>query len=96
MSLHGHETVAREYELDEAGDVLVQVWSFGVGEGVYGSEMGEVARLPNGNTLHNYGEAMRLREATQDGTVVWDVAWPEQGMTLGRTTPLTDLYELAP
>ena len=96
VSEHGHETVAREYELDEAGEVLVQVWSFGIGEGVYGSEMGEVARLANGNTLHNYGEASRLREVTPDGTVVWDVAWPEEEMTLGRTSPLSDLYELAP
>jgi len=88
------ETVVREYALDENNESLVEVWSFGEGEGVFGEMYGEAHRLPNGNTLHNYGTTTRIREVTSDGTVVWDVLWDE--MTLGRSTPLADLYAFAP
>jgi len=91
------ETVVREYELDEDGETLRQVWTFGEGEGVYGSQLGEAHRLPGGNVLHNYGSGARLREVAPDGTVVWDVTW-ENGKDrwLGRSTPLEDLYALGP
>ncbi len=91
----GEETVAREYELDEEGQLLHQVWSFGEGEGVYGQVMGEAHRLPGGNTLHNYGSGTRVREITPDGEVVWDLTF-SSGTYLGRTTPIADLYALAP
>lgn len=85
------ETVIREYELDEARQELVQVWEFGEGEGVYASILGEPRRLANGNTIHNYGDAGRIREATPDGDVVWDVSWRSAG-TMGCSHPLGDLY----
>jgi hypothetical protein len=90
----GGETVVREYALDEDARTLRQIWSFGVGEGVYGHQMGEALRLPGGDTLHNYGATARLREATPEGDVVWDVEWP--GYTIGHSTPIADLYALAP
>ena len=92
---NGDETVVREYELDEDSQALVQVWSFGDGEGVYGPEMGEAHRLPNGNTLHNYGSGARVREITPEGVVVWDLTF-SSGTYLGRTTPIDDLYAFAP
>ena len=85
-----HETVVREYRLDTASKTLVQVWSFGEGEGIYGDVMGEAHRLANGNTLHNLGSATRIREVTPDGVVVWDVNWRAE--TMGRSTPIADLY----
>ena len=57
--------------------------------------MGEVHRLPGGNTLHNYGEESRLREVTPDGAIVWEVWW-EGDEHIGRSTPFADLYDLAP
>lgn len=86
------ETVVREYRLDEASQTLVEIWSFGEGEGVYGNVMGEAHRLANGNTLHNYGSATRLREVTAAGELVWDVDW--EASTMGRSTPIADLYAL--
>jgi hypothetical protein len=94
LTTNGVETVVREYRLDETYDDLIEVWNFGVGEGVYGLEMGEAVRLPNGNTWHNYGDLPRLREVTPDGRVVWDVKW--NTTAVGRTMPITDLYALAP
>ena len=90
----GQETVVREYELDAASEALVEVWSFGEGEGVYGDVMGEAHRLPGGNTLHNYGSAALLREVTPAGEVVWEVSWDAEFM--GRSEPVGDLYALAP
>ena len=91
----GDETVVREYALDEDNETLVQVWSFGEGEGVFGPEMGEAHRLGNGNTLHNYGSGARVREITHAGDVVWDLTF-SSGTYLGRTTPIEDLYAFAP
>lgn len=94
LTTRGVETVVREYELDEETETLVEVWSFGVGDRIYGYQMGEAHRLPGGNTLHNTGDDTRLREATPDGTVVWEVNWDEDSM--GRSVPVGDLYDLAP
>ncbi len=86
------ETVLREYALDEERQVLVEVFSFGEGEGVYGDVLGEADYTAGGNILHNYGDASRLREITPDGDVVWDVLWDAD--YIGRSTPLSDLYVL--
>ena len=88
------ETVVREYELDEDDQALVETWNFGLGDGIYGEYFGEARRLPGGNTLHNYGTTVRVREATPDGEVVWDLEWADT-YSIGRMTALNDLYELA-
>ncbi|MBN1334544.1 MAG: aryl-sulfate sulfotransferase [Deltaproteobacteria bacterium] len=87
------ETVIREYALDESDQSLVQIWSFGEGEGVYAEILGEPRRLPNGNTLHNFGSTPRIREVSPEGDVVWDVSWDDSG-TLGCTHVVPDLYAL--
>ena len=91
----GEETVVREYQVDEDSQTLVELWSFGEDQGVYGSEMGEAWRLPGGNTLHNYGSTARLREVTPDGQVVWDLDWGSP-LYLGRTTALESLAGFLP
>jgi hypothetical protein len=90
------ETVVREYTLDAGTHTLTEVANFGIGEGIYAHDLGEAYRLPNGNFLHNYGTTGRLREATADGTVVWDLTWDGNDDWLGRTTALSDLYAFAP
>jgi len=92
--LDGDETVVREYVLDEEAQTLTEVWNWGVGQGIYGPEMGEADFLPNGNVLQNYGSMPRMREGTPEGEVVWDVEW--QAMYIGRHSPIQDLYALAP
>lgn len=95
------ETVVREYVVDAPALTLRETWSFGVGDGVWGRYMGEPHRLPGGNTLHNTGSMPRVREATPDGTVVWDLDWSigedeAENPWLGRSTPVADIYALAP
>jgi len=94
LTTRGVETVVREYEIDVAAETLREVWSFGVGEGVYGEQMGEATRLANGNTWHNYGLLPRVREVTPAGELVWDISW--RGDAIGRTMPVSDLYALLP
>lgn len=96
------ELAVREYAIDEVGGALVEVWSFGEGQGVVGRQMGEAHRLPGGNTLHNYGTHAVLREISPEGEVVWDVRWePQQydGTTergIGRSAPIgSSLYAFA-
>lgn len=86
-----NETVVREYALDEANEQLVEVWNFGIGEGVWAYVMGEARRLPGGDTIHNYGTTPRIREATPADDVVWDISWTDTA-TIGRMTGLGDLY----
>ncbi|HHO51910.1 MAG TPA: hypothetical protein ENK18_13780 [Deltaproteobacteria bacterium] len=98
------ELVVREYEVDEASQSLVQIWSFGEGQGEVGRQMGEAHRLPDGNTLHNLGTHAVLREITPEGRVVWDVRWenteygdPAGGHSIGRSAPIAvDLYAFVP
>ena len=92
---------AREYELDYKTKTLHQIWSFGEDQGIAGVTAGEAHRLPNGNTLHNYGSGGRTREITTDGELVWDVKWPDgdsegRGRLQGRSILLESLYDFAP
>ncbi len=89
------ETIVREYALDPKTQTLTEIWNFGLGDGVFGEVMGEAHRLGNGNTLHNTGGEPRLREATVDGDVAWEVHWP-QHRDLYRSVPLQDLYPFKP
>ncbi len=91
----GQEILVREYELDADAETLREIWSFGLGEGLFGDEMGEAWRLPGGNTMHNLGTAQRLREITPDGEVVWDLGW-SRGSFIGRSEGIEDLYALLP
>ncbi len=93
VSMHGGDETqrAREYRLE--GDDLVEVWSYGEGVDEYAYYSGEAARLPNGNTLINYGTGGAAREVTPDGEVAWDVDWGERLLT-GHMTLVADLYDL--
>lgn len=101
------ETYIREYELDWDKEILTEVWNFGIGRGVYATNMGEAYRLANGNSLHVLGSTGRLTEAKPDRTVVWDVDWNPGDASCtsnpvgtdhckhnGRTTVIGDLYPL--
>ena len=90
-----HELRAREYELDEDNEQLVEVWACGEGSGLEGDYAGEAHRLPSGNTLLNYGAGSALIEYAPDCSVVWHVQFDGQRMT-GRSLFVADLYALVP
>ncbi len=87
------EQRAREFVVDEAGQVLSQVWSYGEGEEGYAQYSGEAVRLANGNTLLNYGTGGEIREVDLQGEILWSLQWGD-GKTLGHTQLVEDLYAL--
>jgi hypothetical protein len=88
-------TIVREYAPDVRARTMREIWSFGLKDCLFASVLGEAHRLPGGNTLHNLGNALRLREITPDGDLAWDLTWPDSSVLL-RTEPLEDLWSLAP
>jgi hypothetical protein len=51
--------------------------------------------------LHNTGSEPRLREGTPDGAIAWDVQLGQydgsrEESWMGRSTPVSDLYEFLP
>ena len=89
------EAVIREYDFDDKAEVLRQVWTFGAGLGTEARLGGYIHRYPEGNTVQSFGTTSRVKEVASDGTVVWDVEWPEGGQ-IGRTLLMEDLYGLWP
>jgi hypothetical protein len=85
----------REYAIDDVAKTLRQVWSWKDGRGTRTLYAGEAHRLPNGNTLVNYGTTPLIREVTSEGDIVWEIGWSEQSF-VGRSVFLDDLYPFAP
>lgn len=91
----GTRLMVREYDIDADAEELHQVWSFTHELALFAPLLGDVARLPGGNTLHSTGRSHALRELTADGEIAWDLRWPEDS-DVGRVSPLADLYALLP
>jgi hypothetical protein len=86
------EQRAWEYRVNDGDGALELVWAYGEGTGLFARTAGEAFRLPNGNTLINYGASAQIREVTAGGDVVWDVDWDGERL-IGHTTLLGDLYD---
>ena len=70
-----------QYTADDSGD---PVWTF------FTSFVGNVQRLPNGNTLINEGMNGRIFQVTPEGEIVWEYVNPYTGSVVnpypGHTT----------
>jgi hypothetical protein len=86
------ETWAREFEVDEASETITQIWTYGEGEGLEAKTIGEATRLPNDNTLLNWGATPQIREVKMDGSIVWD-GYLSKTSFMGRIQPIEDLYD---
>ena len=74
---------AREYKLDEVNKKAVLVWYYKhhkiAGANVFGTGLGSVQRLANGNTLIDWGwiamgsQFPNLTEVTPDGNIAWEM-----------------------
>ncbi|HUM47910.1 MAG TPA: aryl-sulfate sulfotransferase, partial [Chitinophagales bacterium] len=82
---------AKEYRIDEVNKTVSKVWSYSHpfinGKTVRGFAMGNVQRLPNGNTLINWGSiyagsvlgkgSPNLTEVDSSGNIVWEMTLNE-------------------
>ena len=71
---------AVEYELDESEKTANLVWDFSHPEGYVGLAMGSVQRLPNNNTLINWGSLLFqgavITEVDYDKNIVFEIQYP--------------------
>jgi len=71
---------AVEYELDESEKTADLVWDFSHPEGYLGLAMGSVQRLPNNNTLINWGSLLDqgavITEVDYDKNIVLEIQYP--------------------
>ena len=72
---------AVEYELDEIEKIANLVWDFSHPEEYHGVAMGSAQRLPNNNTLINWGTIHHrgavITEVDYDKNIVLDIEYPE-------------------
>jgi hypothetical protein len=75
------KSYAREYMVDEVAKTATLVWSYEHPVGVYGRAMGNVQRLPNGNTFINWGWVntgeSQITEVQSDCTMVYDATFDD-------------------
>ena len=79
--------------LSETDETITQIWTYGEGEGLRASTIGEATRLANDNTLINWGATPQIREVKMDGTIVWD-GFMSSSSFMGRIQAIDDLYDL--
>lgn len=67
------ESRALELALDRDAGVVTKTWSYVTDPSLYCPAMGDVSRLPNGNTLVTWGSAGQMEEVTGAGERVWQL-----------------------
>ncbi|MFZ0546760.1 MAG: arylsulfotransferase family protein [Candidatus Promineifilaceae bacterium] len=64
---------AIEYEMDEIAKTVTLVWSYPDDTSIFSTIMGNVQRLPNGNSIIGWGSQPKVTEVQNDGTVALDM-----------------------
>ena len=93
MSLGGDGTgsIAMELALDVPGKKATQVWSYKANPAIPNDLMGDVQRLPNGNTIVAYSNQGKLHEVDTSGTLLQEWTW-NMGLSLGYVEKRSTLY----
>jgi len=82
-----------EYLLDEEAGTAEQVWEYRLDPPQFNVAMGDVDRLPNGNTLVTWSALGQIDEVTPDGTLVWRLN-TEMGSGIGYTLWRETLFDV--
>jgi hypothetical protein len=72
----GDGSIALEIELDVPGKTGRKVWSYKANPGIQNDVMGDVQRLPNGNTVIAYSTKGVIQEVDADGNLLSDWSFP--------------------
>lgn len=67
---------AVQYDLDEDAQLAEEVWAFEPDPALWIYCLGDVSRLPNGNTLITWGTSGRIEEVTPEGETVLQIDLP--------------------
>ncbi len=71
----GTGSIAIEFKLDLSAKKISNVWSYKASPGIDNSVMGDLQRLPNGNTIVGYSTSGVLHEVDSKGTVLQTLTW---------------------
>ena len=75
-SIEDNNSRAVEYAFDETSFEVEDIWNHSNDPALYCYSLGDVTRLPSGNTLITWGPSGQLNEVTPQGEVVWQVNTP--------------------
>ena len=70
----GPSSIVYEIQLDQATNTATRVWQYDAG--LQTTVFGDVQRLPNGNTVVNYGTQNTIHEVDSDAKLVRSITWP--------------------
>jgi hypothetical protein len=87
----GTGSLAIELALDLAGKQASQVWLYKASPGIQNDVMGDVQRLPTGNTIVAYSTKGVLHEVDASGTLLQEWTW-SVGMSFGYVEKRASLY----
>jgi len=87
----GDGSIAIELSLDLTAMTAAEVWSYKADPGIPNDILGDVQRLPNGNTLVAYSTKGVLHEVAPDGTLLQEWTWP-LGASFGYIEKRATLY----
>ncbi|HVT05952.1 MAG TPA: aryl-sulfate sulfotransferase [Polyangia bacterium] len=87
----GNGSVAIEMKVDPATKKATKAWSYKSSAGIQVDIMGDLQRLPNGNTVVGYSTKGELQEIDSSGNVLQDIKWPA-GTSFGYIENRQTLY----
>jgi Arylsulfotransferase (ASST) len=91
----GDGSIAIELKLDLFGRTVSKVWSYKASPGIPLDILGDVQRLPNGNTIVAYSTAGVVHEVDANGALVQQLSW-SLGGALGYIEKRATLYGSPP
>jgi hypothetical protein len=75
----GDGSIALEYQVNASAKTASKIWSYKANPGVQVDILGDVQRLPNGNTVIGYATKGVLHEVDKNGTLLQEWTWPAGG-----------------
>jgi hypothetical protein len=84
-------SIAIEMQLDTNLRKATRVWSYTANPGIQVDALGDVQRLPNGNTVIGYATRGELQEVHTNGALLQDIKWPA-GTSFGYIEKRPSLY----
>jgi hypothetical protein len=87
----GSGSIAMELKLDLSAKKVTKIWSYKPSDGIQNDIMGDLQRLPNGNTIVGYSTQGVLHEVDASGAVLQTLEWP-LGASFGYIQKRATLY----
>jgi hypothetical protein len=75
----GDGSIALEYQVNASAKTAMKLWSYKANPGVQVDILGDLQRLPNGNTVIGYATKGVLHEVDKNGTLLQEWTWPAGG-----------------